>query len=202
MGDILSNDSVSRRSFLRGSGAIAGSAAWPGSLTALAAIAQSACSARDDGSTFRVLSATEATELEAIAARIMPTTETAGAREAGVIHFMDQAFESVFPDMLATTRRGLAEFQAGIPGASPGARRFSDLDEADQDAYLEENEDTSFFDDARFLTLAGFFAMSKYGGNRDDAGWKLVGMDPHQRVSQPPFGYYDAEYMREEQDGE
>jgi hypothetical protein len=47
------------------------------------------------------------------------------------------------------------------------------------------------------MTLAGFFGMSKYGGNKDDIGWKLIDVDPHQHVFTSPFGYYDAEYMKE-----
>jgi gluconate 2-dehydrogenase gamma chain len=37
----------------------------------------------------------------------------------------------------------------------------------------------------------GFFGDPSYGGNRDQAGWKLIGFeDKHQY--EPPFGYYDG----------
>jgi hypothetical protein len=35
------------------------------------------------------------------------------------------------------------------------------------------------------------FAMPAWGGNRDGAGWALLGFDSR-HVWQPPFGYYDA----------
>jgi gluconate 2-dehydrogenase gamma chain len=198
----MSTSALSRRRFLQGSGAIAGSSVWPGGITALFALGQSACSARDSGETFLVLSTAEARELEAVAARIMPTTDTPGAREAGVIHFIDQAADTFLADDLARFRADLAMVLTDVQESFPGSERFSDLSEADQDKFLLTIEDTAFFDDARFLTLAGFFAMSKYGGNRDDIGWKLIGMDPHQHAWQPPFGYYDAEYEQGAQDGD
>lgn len=198
----MSNSALSRRRFLQGSGAIAGSSMWPGGMAALLTIGQSACSARDSGDTFIALSTAEARELEAIAARIMPTTDTPGAREAGVIHFIDQAADSFLADDLAKLRADLAKILTDVQESFPGTERFSDLSEADQDKFLQKIEGTAFFDDARFLTLAGFFAMSRYGGNRDDIGWKLIGMDPHQHAWQPPFGFYDAEYEQGAQDGD
>jgi len=194
----MSSDSVSRRHFLRGSGALAGGAIWPGGLSALLALTQTACSARDEAKAFSILSVAEAKELEAIAARIIPTTDTPGAREAGVIHFMDLALDSVFPDMLESVRTGLQETAANVGAAG----LFSKLNEADQDAYLQSIEETDFFGGMRFLTFCGFFALSKYGGNRDGVGWKLLGMDPDQHAWQPPFGHYDAEYMQGERDGD
>ena len=40
---------------------------------------------------FEFFTPEEAAEVEAIAARIIPTDETPGAREAGVIYFIDRA---------------------------------------------------------------------------------------------------------------
>jgi hypothetical protein len=48
----------------------------------------------------------------------------------------------------------------------------------------------------------GVFCLSRYGGNRDDIGWKLLGMGGPPAAFTYPFGYYDAEYMKEQQDGE
>jgi hypothetical protein len=96
----------------------------------------------------------------------------------------------------------MADFQMSIAERFPGAQKFSDLDESDQDKYLHSQEDSEFFGLVRFLTVAGFFSMSKYGGNRDDIGWKLLGLDSQHHGWQPPFGYYDAEYVKEAQNGE
>ena len=73
--------------------------------------------------------------------------------------------------------------------------------DAQQDAYLEANQESPFFGMVRMLTLCGFFGMSKYGGNTNGIGWKLVGMDPRVHTYESPFGYYDAEYMKEHPNG-
>ncbi len=184
-------DYLTRRLFLQGS---AGAAFARTGIAGLLAIAESACTARDESAAFATLSVDEAREFEAIAARIMPTTDTPGAREAGVIWFMDKAFGSFDADFYADAKTGLAEFQTAIPESFPGAQKFSDLDEADQDKHLQTQQESEFFRLMRTSTILGFFSMSQYGGNRDDIGWKLLGLPAGHAAWQPPFGYYDAEY--------
>jgi hypothetical protein len=43
--------------------------------------------------------------------------------------------------------------------------------------------------------VAGVFSDPSYGGNRDHAGFTLIGME-HAAAYQPPFGWYDAEYAK------
>jgi hypothetical protein len=181
----------SRRDFLQRSAVVAGTSWARLSLPALATIAQASCTARDGQAAFTTLSIDEALEFEAIAARILPATATPGAREAGVIYFLDQT-AAADAGSLGFMRAGLAEFQAAV---SSGVL-FSDLNESEQDAHLETQQETPFFGFMRVQTLFGFFGMSKYGGNKNDIGWKLVGMDPHVHTYEAPFGYYDAEYMK------
>jgi hypothetical protein len=154
---------------------------------------QAACTAKEEARPFQILSAAEAREFEAIASRILPTTSTPGAREAGVIWFFDQTFGTFNAGNLEFARSGLAEFQSALGDGT----LFSDLEDADQDAHLKTQDQSGFFNLVWFMTLAGFFGMSSYGGNRNDIGWQLIGVDPHQHVYESPFGYYDAEYMKE-----
>lgn len=187
---------LSRRSFVRGAGAAAGTSMLRMSAPALAAAAQIACSRReaaDAGATFATLGAEEAATLEAIAARILPTTDTPGAREAGVIHFFDTVLGGPMADALPRLREGLAAF-------APNGPAFVALGEAEQDAWLTAREDTPFFGMVRAFTLMGFFAMSSYGGNRDNVGWELIDFAGH-GVATYPFGYYDAEYRGESWNG-
>jgi gluconate 2-dehydrogenase gamma chain len=187
----MSVENLTRRLFLQGS---AGAALMRTGTAGLLAIAESACTARDEASAFETLSAAEAREFEAIAARILPTTDTPGAREAGVIWFMDKAFGSFGAEFYAEAQKGLAEFQSAIAANFPGAKTFSDLDEADQDRHLQAEQDSEFFELMRTVTILGFFSMSKYGGNRDNIGWNLLGLPAGHAAWQPPFGHYDAEY--------
>ena len=195
----MSVDQLTRRLFLQ-SGASTVFARI--GLAGPAAIAESACTSRDESAAFAALTPADARELEAIAARIIPTTDTPGAREAGVIWFMDKSFETFDAAYLQETIDGLAEFQEPIAGEFAGAQKFSDLNEADQDRFLESQQDSGFFFGIRYMTIMGFFAMNKYGGNRDDVGWKLLGLGTQHHGWQPPFGYYDAEYANGARDGE
>jgi hypothetical protein len=197
---VLSNDTLTRRGFLQGSGGVASSLLVRAGLPALIATSQAACSARDDAAPFENISNEEAREIIAVAARILPTTDTPGATEAGAVYFFDQAFGGLVPGIADQLLDNLREFGAAIPGIYPGAERFSDLDESDQDEYLASVEDSNFFSDIRFLTLVGVFGMTMHGGNRDDIGWKLVGMDGPPHAWLPPFGDYDAEYAESNDD--
>jgi gluconate 2-dehydrogenase gamma chain len=78
----------------------------------------------------------------------------------------------------------------------PGSSSIASLPNDQQSALMKAIEKTEFFQQVRQHTALGFFCHPKYGGNRDMLGWKLIGVD-HQMQYQPPFGYYDAEALRE-----
>jgi gluconate 2-dehydrogenase gamma chain len=191
----------SRRDFLQVSGTVLGGAWLALHLPAIEAAAAHARRTAGGGlGAVSVLTPEEARELDAIAAQIIPTDDLPGAREAGVVPFMDRAFETFAAGMLASVRAGLQELRATVRDRFPGVERFSDLDGPRQVEVLMGIEDTPFFGAVRFLTVAGMFADPSYGGNRDRVGWTLLGFDGH-FVHQPPFGYYDAAYAREARDG-
>jgi hypothetical protein len=201
----MSSDALTRRMFLQGSGTLTGSIMMRAGVPAFIAVSQAACTAKEEAAAFENITNAEAREIIAIAARILPTTDTPGATEAGAVYFFDKAFGTFFAELAGPARGMLAGLQSGVSSGYPGAELFSDLDSADQDEYLQSVEQTPFFQGARFMTLAGVFGMSMYGGNRDNVGWKLVGMDGPPHAWLPPFGYYDTEYLAaqqgEQQDG-
>jgi gluconate 2-dehydrogenase gamma chain len=194
----MQSKQVTRRSFIGGSGALAGSSLFRISAPAALALAETACTARDEAAAFKTLTGAEARELEAVSARILPATDTPGAREAGVVYFFDTVLGDQMAGQLGGVRALMGQFQAGIEGRFPGASTFSDLSESDQDAWLTDNDKTPFFFMVHALTMMGFFAMSHHGGNRDNIGWKLIGFEGR-GPNLPPFGYYDALYMQGEQ---
>ena len=156
----MRSDVLTRRLFLQGSSTLVGSTMMRAGVPAFAALSQAACTAKEEAAAFENITNAEAREIIAIAARILPTTDTPGATEAGAVYFFDRAFGSMFADIAGPARGMLAQFQAGVAGRFPGAEIFSDLDEADQDAYLASVENTPFFQGARFMTIAGVFGMS------------------------------------------
>jgi gluconate 2-dehydrogenase gamma chain len=142
---------------------------------------------------FEILSPAEAVEVEAIASQIIPSGDLPGAREAGVVHFIDQALGTFFAAELPAFRKGLADFQNEFAAHSTGKVLFSAVGQARQCAWLHEVENTPFFSNVRRLTLLGLVALPRYGGNRDKLGWKLIGFEDR-HFWQPPFGHYDADY--------
>ena len=187
----MQNNNVNRRDFLRSS--IYAAAGLAGS----SLIAEVAIAARDSGTTFRLLSPSQAGLLEAISARIIPSTDTPGAREAGVVYFYDIALDDRMADMREPLLAGVEEFAASV--RQTHGKRFEELPDATQDDVLTSHEKAPFFEMLRTLTMIGFFAMEKHGGNRDHVSWKLIGFDGH-GAAQYPFGYYDAEVDRERAD--
>lgn len=180
-----------RRRFLASAAAASAASLLRAGSPALAVIAQAACSARDEDQSFAVLGNDEALDFAAIAARIIPTTDTPGANEAGVIYFFDRAFGAEMESALPFARDGLAALNDSL------GRRFASIGAPAQDRALAEIEDGEFFELIRVMTIFGFFALQKHGGNKDNTGWQLVGFDGHRGAWQYPFGHYDTEVHAE-----
>ncbi len=195
---VNNNNDLSRRGFLQSVGAISGASFLRIGAPALASIAQAACSAKEISAPLALLGKAEAADFAAIAARIIPTTETPGATEAGVIYFFDRAFAEESSGSLEEARDGLAI----LNGTLRNGTRFADLDATKQDAVLGTIENSAFFNLMRVMTIFGFFAMSSYGGNKDNIAWDLIGFEGHHRAWEYPFGYYDAEVHGGSVDGE
>jgi gluconate 2-dehydrogenase gamma chain len=133
-----------------------------------------------------------AADVEAIAERIIPATDTAGAREAHVIYFIDRALSTFDKEKQPLYLKGLRQLNARRRRLTAKASAFAELSASRQDKLLREIEKGQFFQAVRAHTVMGFFAEPKYGGNYDLAGWKLIGFQD-QFFYKPPFGYYDAE---------
>ena len=187
-------DVLSRRRFMQAAGGAAGASLLRITAPTLAAIAQTACSARDAGTAFATLGTDEAADFAAIAARLIPTTDTPGATEAGVIHFYDRAWGDELAGSL-DDMRGLLRALNESAGA-----RFATLGDDEQDALLRDHESDWRFELLRLTTMFGFFAMEKYGGNKGMVSWDIIGFKGHHGAWAPPFGYYDAEYRQEHGD--
>ena len=140
-----------------------------------------------------VLSAGQAVEIEAASSRIIPSDETVGAREPGVVYFIDRALGTFAADSVGDYEEGILLLQAKTRELFPGAVKFSEATIEQQDAVLNALEGQRFFETIRTHTILGFLANPTCGGNRDEVGWKLIGYDSSPAFS-PPFGYYDRDY--------
>lgn len=188
-------DGNSRRTFLRtGGGWLTGAwiaAHWPAIAAAAHDAAQMSTAPAPAG--FEFLSAAEAADVEAIAAQIVPSGATPGARETHAVQFIDRALATFFSDWSPAFRAGLKEFQSGFAASGSAHGSFAGTGSDAQIAYLKTVETTGFFGTVRTLTLLGMFSSPQYGGNFQGSGWKMMGF-ADQHAFSPPFGYYDREY--------
>jgi gluconate 2-dehydrogenase gamma chain len=183
---------LSRREFLRSAGGAAKSSIIVLSLPAILVSCERSKRANLRNEKFSVLTDEEVQEFQAIAARIIPTDETPGATEAGVIYFIDNVLADDKEKEHETLRLGLRELQVAA-ALSFNASYFHELEPEQQDHLLTASEDTPFFGTIRFLTIAGMFSLPEYGGNRDKVGYELIGFEDR-HAWQSPYGYYDADY--------
>ena len=190
-------ESNSRRRFLFRSAAGLGGAwlslHWPAILAAQDHAREAADSPTDTA--FQFFSPEQAAEVEAAAAQIIPTDDTPGAREARVIYFIDRALVTFEKDKQPAYLLGLRELQAKTRELFPQAKSFAALTSPQQIDILHAIEKTDFFELLRLHTIVGFFARPEYGGNYNQVGWKLIGLES-EMTYEPPFGYYDAEYNK------
>jgi gluconate 2-dehydrogenase gamma chain len=187
-------NSSSRRSFLAGSAAGLGSAwiaaNWAGILEAQEHAKRAATSGSPGK--FEFFSPEQVAEVESVAAQIIPTDDTPGAREAGAVYFIDRALTTFDRERQPVYTQGLGDLQAKTRELFPNAAKFSGLSKDQQIQVLKAIEKTPFFAQIRTHTITGFLANPEYGGNRDQIGWKLIGFEGKFHY-QPPFGFYDAE---------
>lgn len=157
---------------------------------------------------FEFFSPEQAIEIDAISARIIPTDDLPGAREAGVVYFIDRALTTFASEDQRIYKAGLPELQARARELFPAVERFSSATTEQQDEVLRSldqhatapprpfrprPEAQTFFETLRQHTIAGFLIDPDAGGNRDGAGWKVIGRE-REHMFQPPFGYYDKDY--------
>lgn len=185
----------SRRSFLGrslgGLGTAWLSANWPEIIAAHEHARQAAAS--DPPAKLGFFTPDQAMEVEAIAAQIIPTDDTPGAREARVIYFIDRALATFDRDKQPLYVKGLELLQAKTAERFPAVPKFSTAGEEQQIAVLKALEKEEFFDTVRLHVLSGLLCDPARGGNFNQVGWKLIGFDGA-HVNEPPFGHYDRGY--------
>lgn len=191
---------ITRRVFVTDAAAL--SAVW---IAAAACAREKTAASGDSGSAMLHPSATEAAvpphelqhfskaqaaDIDAIAARIIPTDDTPGAREAGVVYFIDRTLETFGKEQAPLFDAGLQSLASTVRSKHGAGATFAGLTTEQQDTLLKGIEKSDFFGAMRFATVAGFLSLPKYGGNKDYIGWKFIGQD-RTFEHKPPFGWYD-----------
>jgi gluconate 2-dehydrogenase gamma chain len=148
----------------------------------------------------------DAATIAAFTERIMPSEPgKPGARDADVLNYIDLALAGAYAELQDFYRRGLASLEAHCRATYKES--FVHLTPEKQDeviAALEESKVSEFtyptarefFVTLRVHTMEGMFADPLYGGNRDFAGWRLVGFPGAQAIFTPSDLKSTAEFTR------
>jgi gluconate 2-dehydrogenase gamma chain len=193
---LMSKHDEARRAFLVGA-AVVGAGAATGAALVPEALAQQQPAATNtaapghdhaaaSGSGYgAALNVDESATIKAFAERLMPGAPgKPGATDANVLNYIDLALAGAYSDQLDFYRRGIAQLDAFCQATYK--EPFAKLAAARQDEVitaLEQGKATgftyptaqAFFNTLRTHTIEGMFADPVYGGNKDFAGWRLVG---------------------------
>jgi gluconate 2-dehydrogenase alpha chain len=134
---------------------------------------------------FIALNAREVAIADAVFERMFPAdADGPGAREIGVVSYLDRALAGAYRDDIGLYRLGLAMLD--LASQSRFGTGFAEAAAKDQDALLRDLEAGAiaawevpaqrlFFDLLRAHLQEGLFGDPAYGGNRDKAGWRVLG---------------------------
>ncbi len=174
---------VSRRQLITRGGQVAGGALVAGGLTVVpsAAVAENPEVASH---VLRALTPAQATTLEAVLERLLPTDATGpGAKEANVLRYIDWSLAGDLKVFVPPYQSALAAIDA-YSEATYGAA-FAELNATEQDTILTNMQkgtatgftpsSTAVFTMIRTHAVQGMFGDPAHGGNVGFVGWKLVG---------------------------
>jgi hypothetical protein len=151
----------------------------------------------------------QAVEIDAMTARIIPTTDTPGAHEAGTVYFIDRALTTFAVDHQKDYREGLPDIEARTHEMFATVERFSSATPEQQDEVLHSFEETNitasrrpytprkngnnFFETVRMHTIVAFLLDPDAGGDPKGVGWTVIGRE-REHMFHSPFGFYDKDY--------
>lgn len=120
--------------------------------------------------------------LDAATARVLPSGKTPGAREAGVIEYVDRELRRpAFAELRTSILAGVVALERNARRL--GGKAFAELGPEEQDQVLSQVQTASrrgadFVDALVVLTLEGFLGDPRYGGNQGTVGWRWAGYSP------------------------
>jgi gluconate 2-dehydrogenase gamma chain len=187
----MSKEDESRRAFLKGAaagaGVVATAALAPDTLAQTRKADTTAMAHMEPGGAGHgaFFNSEESATIAAFTERLMPGAPgKPGANDAGVLNYIDLALAGAYSDLQEFYRHGLNQLDAYSRKTHNVA--FTRLAPPQQDAVITALESgkaegftwpsaQAFFNTLRTHTMEGMFADPVYGGNKDFAGWRLVG---------------------------
>jgi len=126
----------------------------------------------------KVFTVSQAQTVEAVAEQIIPADDHPGAKDAGVLFYIDRS-------LAGDLRRFRKRYESGLILVEQTSRAaygkpFTELKWEQQTSVLQKlesdpGEGGEFFRLIRQHTMEGYYGDAKYGGNRDYVSWKMLG---------------------------
>ena|SRR5690554_4341097 len=139
-------------------------------------------------SSLRVFTKGEAECLGCLCEQLIPADDFPGAREAGVVNFIDKLLYQRFPELTEPYKNRLQSLEV-FCGTTYG-KVFAQLNWDTQHALLEQMEkgeqpasfwekidQKEFFNMALRNTMQGFYGSPRHGGNKDYASYRMMRLD-------------------------
>lgn len=137
---------------------------------------------------WRVLTPEEASLVDAVAEQIIPADQDPGAREAGVVNFIDRQLDGPYKKHADKYHGGLACLEKTSQALF--GKPFAQLAWPDQTRLLQALESgkvpkdiwtdpssKEFFGLIRDHAMQGFYGSPRHGGNRNYASYKMLGLE-------------------------
>lgn len=148
---------------------------------------------------YRVFTKEEAECLGAICEQFIPADDFAGAREAGVVNFIDKLLYQRFPELTEPYRTGLRSLEDFC--RETYGKTFAQLDWDVQHHVLTQMEkgelptsswegkgQKEFFNMALRNTMQGFYGSPRHGGNKDYVSYRMMRLDFPLLIGQNRYG--------------
>jgi len=145
---------------------------------------------------WRSLTTQEASLVESISDVLIPGDQDPGAREAGVVHFIDRQLAGAYRQDLGRYRAGLSSFESTC--SQVYGRSFLELSPNEQvellkaveseevpDGIWTEESSGSFFSLILDHSMQGFYGNPRHGGNRDYVSYRMLELDYPQILPRP-----------------
>jgi gluconate 2-dehydrogenase gamma chain len=124
---------------------------------------------------FQAFSSEQRALLEAVCEQMLPSDDLPGAKEAGVVQYIERQLAGTLRQYDAAYRSALAELRDAGFLAMPFDDRTRFLEQVE--AGKVKGIPASFIRMLADHTMQGFFGDPKHGGNRDRIGWKMIGIE-------------------------
>ncbi|MBL8173600.1 MAG: gluconate 2-dehydrogenase subunit 3 family protein [Bryobacterales bacterium] len=129
---------------------------------------------------YKTLTEAEAAIVIALTEAIIPADKDPGAKEAGVVQFIDTQLAGPLKRYRPRYRRELPIIDEACRAAT--GKPLALLQLSERTAFLEQVDKGEiaggpFFQLIVDHTMQGFYGAPKHGGNRDAASWKMMGIE-------------------------